>query len=75
MAEGKRRYPIRIYSYNLIPNHFHKLISACEENAVSAYMQWVEGRYGFNLRYDANNLGQGHVFQRRFWSEAIGFGP
>jgi len=75
MAEGKRRYPIRIYSYSLIPNHFHKLISAREENAVSAYMQWVEGRYGFDLRYDAGNLGQGHVFQRRFWSEAIGFGP
>jgi putative transposase len=75
MAAGKRRYPIRIYSYSLIGNHFHKLISAREEGAVSAYMQWVQGRYGFDLRYDGHTLGQGHVFQRRFWSEAIGFGP
>jgi putative transposase len=75
MAEGKRRYPIRIYSYCLLANHFHVLISPRKENAVSAYMQWVEGRYGFNLRYDGQSLGQGHVFQRRFWCESIGFGP
>jgi putative transposase len=75
MAEGKRRYPVRIYSYTLIGNHFHKLLSAVEEGAISAYMQWVEGRYGYDLRYDAQDLGQGHVFQRRFWAEPIGWGP
>lgn len=75
MKEGKRRYPIRIFAYCLLVNHFHLLISPIEPNAVSAYMQWVQGRYGFDLRYDDHSLGQGHVFQRRFWSEAIGFGP
>ena len=75
MMEGKRRYPIRIYLYCLLGNHFHKLISPAEPNAISAYMQWVQGRYGFDLRYDDKSLGQGHVFQRRFWSESIGFGP
>ena len=75
MAEGKRRYPVRIYAYCLLSNHFHLLMSQREDKAVSAYMQWVQGRYGFNLRYDDLTLGQGHVYQRRFWSEVIGFGP
>lgn len=75
MIEGKRRYPIRIFSYCLMRNHFHLLLSPVKPNAISAYMQWIQGRYGFDLRYDSQSLGQGHVFQRRFWSEAIGFGP
>jgi putative transposase len=75
MEEGKRRYPVRIYAYCLVSNHFHLLISQRVDKALSAYMQWVQGRYGFNLRYDDLSVGQGHVFQRRFWSEAIGFGP
>ena len=75
MVAGKLRYPIRLYSYALLGNHFHLLLSAGQDNAISAYMQWVEGRYGYDLRYDARDLGQGHVFQRRFWSEPIGWGP
>jgi len=75
LQEGKRRYSVAIYGYCLMGNHFHLLIMPRERRAISAYLQWVQGRYGYDLRYDSHSLGQGHVFQRRFWSEAIGFGP
>ena len=75
MAEGRRRYPIRIYGYSLIPNHFHKILCPLEKGAVSAYMQWVEGRYGCHFRWVTNTCGHGHVYQGRFWAEPVGTGP
>jgi putative transposase len=75
MGEGRRRYPVRIYSYNLIGNHFHQVLAPLELGAVSAYLQWVEGRYGCHLRQLTYTVGQGHVFQHRFWAEVIGTSP
>jgi len=75
MAEGRRRYPIRIYGYSLIPNHFHKILCPLEKGAVSAYMQWVEGRYGCHFRWVTDTCGHGHVYQGRFWAEPVGTGP
>ena len=75
MAEGRQRYPVRIYGYNLIPNHFHKILCPLEPGAVSAYMQWVEGRYGCHFRWMTGTIGHGHVYQGRFWAEPIGTGP
>ena len=74
MFEGRRRYAVRIHAYCLIGNHFHKILAPAEIGAVSAYMQWVTGRYGCDLRFDSHSKGQGHVFQRRFWSQPIGTG-
>ena len=75
MTEGRRRYAVRIHSYNLIANHFHQVLTPLEHGAVSAYLQWVEGRYGCHLRQWTYTVGHGHVFQHRFWAETIGTSP
>ena len=75
MTVGRRRYSIRIHSYNLIANHFHQVLTPPDRGAVSAYLQWVEGRYGCHLRQWTYTVGQGHVFQHRFWAETIGTSP
>ena len=41
------------------------------EGALSVYLQWVQGRYACDLRSLTRTVGQGHVFQRRFWSDGI----
>jgi putative transposase len=71
MMEGAQRFPVRIFGYCLMPNHFHLLLEPCEENALSDFMEWVTGRYACGLRRRTETVGHGHVFQRRFWSAPV----
>ena len=34
-------------------------------------MEWVQGRYACDLRRRTRTLGDGHIFQRRFWNTPI----
>jgi putative transposase len=54
-----------------MPTHFHLVVSQREHGAVSAYLHWVTCISASNYRSETSSTGQGHVFQRRFWSEAV----
>lgn len=75
MARAKRRYPVRIFGYNLMGNHFHLILCPMKPHAVSAYMQWLQGRHGCHHRLACQTVGEGHVYKGRFWAEPIGTGP
>ena len=71
LARGKQRYPVKLYALCAMPNHFHAVLEPEAERALSAYLQWVQGRYACDLRSLTRTTGHGHVFQRRFWSDGI----
>jgi putative transposase len=71
LAAGARRVPVRVFGYCAMRNHFHLLIQPETDNALSAYMEWVTGRYACTFRQQTETLGHGHVFQRRFWSAPV----
>jgi putative transposase len=71
LARAKARYPVKVYALCLMPNHFHAVMQPVCEGALSAYLQWVLGRYACDLRSRTQTVGQGHIFQRRFWSDPI----
>lgn len=71
MREGRERFPVGIYAYNLVRNHFHFVLAAENVAALSAYMHFVQRSHACDLRAIAQTRGQGHVFQRRYWSAAI----
>jgi putative transposase len=60
-----------VHGHCLMPNHFHLLLEPKTDEALSAYMQWVTGCYSCYLRTRTETVGQGHVFQRRFWSVGV----
>jgi REP element-mobilizing transposase RayT len=68
LEEALARYGVRCYAYCLMPNHVHLLLDGSQE-AISQLLWRVNGRYAqwFNRSYGLS----GHVFQGRFWSEAI----
>jgi len=68
---GTRKFAIDLHAHCLMPNHFHLVVEPHNDEALSAYMQWVTGCYACNLRARTKTVGHGHVFQRRFWSAAI----
>jgi putative transposase len=71
LIEGRRRFAVEILGLCLMPNHFHALLRPRCDDALSAYMQRVEGRYACYLRARTQTVGYGHVFQRRFWNAPI----
>ena len=71
MVVGKSRYPVKVYGVAIMPNHFHAMVVPDAEDALSGYWHWVAGSYASHLRARTNTRGYGHVFQRRFWSDAI----
>ena len=71
LVEGQSIAPVQIFGYCLMPNHFHLLVKPATDTALSAYMQWVTGRYACDLRRQTRTIGHGHVFQRRFWSAPV----
>jgi putative transposase len=62
------RYNWTLHAYCLMPNHYHLIVRAKQED-LSNGMHRLNGGYaqGFNARYER----VGHLFQNRFKSHAI----
>ena len=71
LAEGVQRFGVRLYSYCLMPNHFHLVAQPEGDDELSAFMQWVTCRYACTFRQQTGTVGHGHVFQRRFWNAPL----
>jgi putative transposase len=41
MKESKERYPVELYGYCLMPNHFHMAVKPERGEALSRWMQWL----------------------------------
>lgn len=71
LENAHRKIPFQLYAYCLMTNHYHLLLST-EETPLSHLMAWLNKRYAdyFNNRYNSC----GHVFEKRFYSQAVGVG-
>jgi REP element-mobilizing transposase RayT len=68
LDETLERYHWELHSWCLMTNHFHLLVTTVEPT-VSDGMQYLNGCYG--QWYDWRHGYEGHVFERRFWSQLI----
>ncbi len=66
MRQAKEEYPVKIYAYCLMPNHFHIVIMPLKAKALSNFMQWLMTTHvrRHHKRYDSS----GHIWQGRFKS-------
>jgi REP element-mobilizing transposase RayT len=68
LGEALLRFGVRCHAYCLMPNHVHLLLDGPQES-ISKAMQRANGRYAQWLNHTYGM--RGHVFEGRFWSEAI----
>jgi putative transposase len=68
LEDTKKKYPFYLYSYNLLPNHYHFEIET-REIPISKVMHQINNIYAkhFRRRYG----GSGHLFQGRFFSAIV----
>jgi len=64
MKEAKRRYPISILAYCLMPNHFHLVLWPTKAYLISNWMQWLMNTHV--RRYHKHYGTSGHIWQGRF---------
>ncbi|MCM8787974.1 MAG: transposase [Candidatus Omnitrophica bacterium] len=66
MKEAKERYPVKIFAYCLMPNHFHMVLMPQIGEELSKFMQWLMTSHV--RRYHVHYGSSGHVWQGRFKS-------
>jgi putative transposase len=71
LREARERFGVELYAYCLMPNHFHLVVKTSGLDEISAYMHFVQREHACDLRRCWRSRGQGHVFQRRYWSRVI----
>lgn len=69
VVEYKRKFPVTILSYCLMPNHFHFLIQQTEINAISRLFSNLCNSHSkyFNIKYET----VGSLYQGRFKAKRI----
>jgi putative transposase len=69
MKEAKSRYEVKIFSYCLMPNHFHIVLMPHHAEDLSRWMQWLMTSHV--RRYHRHYETSGHVWQGRYKSFLI----
>jgi putative transposase len=68
IAEGLKKYPISLFAYQLMPNHWHMVLQPNENEQMGQFLRWVTATH--TMRYHAHyqSSGGGHLYQGRYKS-------
>ncbi|TWU47979.1 transposase [Rubripirellula reticaptiva] len=71
LQEALQIHQIELFSYQLMPNHYHLVLRPLVDGEMSRFMGWVGGTH--TMRYHAHykTSGLGHVYQQRYKSFPI----
>jgi putative transposase len=69
MREAKKHYPLNIYAYCLMPNHFHLVLMPDQPDNLSKWMHWLMTIHARRYHYFYKT--SGHLWQSRFKSFII----
>ncbi len=68
LAEGLTKYSVQLYSFTLMPNHWHLVLRPTQDGQMGKFLRWVTATH--SLRYHAHyhTRGEGHIYQSRYKS-------
>jgi putative transposase len=69
LAAAKKRQPVKVLAFCLMPNHFHLVLEPAHTTALSKFMQWLLTSHV--RRYHRHYRSSGHIWQGRFKSFPI----
>lgn len=71
LSEGLARFEIRLFAYQLLPNHWHMVLRPLKNGEMSRFLRWVSGTHTMRYHAHYHTAGQGHVYQGRYKSFPI----
>ena len=71
LFEGKEKYPINIYSFCIMPNHWHFVLSSEKGENIPSFMRWITHTHTQRWHASHKSIGCGHLYQGRYKSFPI----
>ena len=71
LSDSILKYPIRLYSYCIMPNHWHLLIDGDDQISLSRCIQHFSSCHARNYRHRHGSTGKGAVYQNRFRAHPV----
>ena len=68
LAEGLKRYPVKLLTYCVMPNHWHLVVRPDTDEALGRLMGWVGVTHVRRHHEHYQSRGGGHLYQGRFKS-------
>jgi len=64
-------YPLQVFAYCLMPNHWHLLVQSESPNLLSQALHWLETTHAIRWRKTTESTGRGAVYQSRFRAHSV----
>ncbi|NBS06475.1 MAG: hypothetical protein EBS69_03545 [Verrucomicrobia bacterium] len=71
LAEAIQKYPVDLFAYCLMPNHWHLLLRGRKTHAISKMLHWFSTKQSVRWRKMTQTTGAGAVYQNRFRSHLV----
>ena len=71
LSQGLDRYSVRLYSFQLMPNHWHLVLRSVRDGEMSSFLRWITATHSMRYHVHYHTSGEGHVYQGRFKSLPI----
>ena len=71
LAEGLETHEVELFSYALMPNHYHLVLRPLVDGEMSRFMGWLGGTHTKRYHSHYHTRGQGHLYQARYKSFPI----
>ena len=68
LEEAKNRYPIKIFSYQIMPNHWHFCLSPKNNGDMTKFVRWLTLTHTQRWHARHHSVGSGHLYQGRYKS-------
>ena len=71
LTDGRARYDVLLFSYQLMPNHWHLVLRPNRDGEMSRYLRWITATHTMRFHAHYHTSGEGHAYQGRFKSFPI----
>jgi putative transposase len=68
LADAVDRFPVRLFAYCVMPNHFHLVLRPDDDGGLSQFMRWLTLTHTQRWHAHRHSAGTGHVYHGRFKS-------
>src|SRR5689334_11397366 len=71
LVQANERFPLEIFAYCVMPNHWHFVVRPKRDGDLTAFMQWLTLTHAQRWRTSHGTVGYGPLYQGRFKAFAI----
>jgi putative transposase len=68
LGEGLARYAVDLFSFTLMPNHWHLVLRPAADGEMGRMLRWVTATHTQRYHAHYHTSGEGHLYQARFKS-------